>query len=116
MSPTTLLIWASASLIGFRLSVENSSTPLPEGRPAPGDVEGDGAHEDRDADESEEGRVRLVRDDADDGCEREHPDQVETKGAGAHQASSMAAACTESPTVNHRPPPDKSSSSGSPRS
>ena len=32
-SPTTLLIWASASLIGFRLSVENSTTTLPRARP-----------------------------------------------------------------------------------
>src|SRR3954451_4161378 len=59
-SPTTLLIWASASLIGFRLSVENcTSAPFRERRAPPAHVDDEPAEEHGEAGPAENPRVRL---------------------------------------------------------
>src|SRR5581483_9268933 len=89
-SPTTLLICASASLIGFRLPVENSSTALRERGAAPRHVEDDGAEEDREAEPAEKRRVLLLADDAQHGGDDEHEHEPEPQGVSAHTGASMA--------------------------
>src|SRR4051794_12682139 len=84
MSPTTLLIWASASLIGFRLSVENSTTALLEHRAAPAHVHRDRAEEHGEAEPADERRVRLVPDHADDRGDDEDPDQPQPESTRTH--------------------------------
>src|SRR3954452_4549800 len=84
-SPTTLLIWASASLIGgFRLWVENSTTALPQRRAAPADVEHDRAEEHGEAQPAHECRGRLLADHADDGGHDEDDDQPGSQCIRAH--------------------------------
>src|SRR5581483_1651326 len=84
MSPTTLLIWASASLIGFRLLVENSTTPLRERRPAPAEEDRDGDEEDGEVDPSEEPRMQGVRERTDRRRDDEDGDQQQAKGRTPH--------------------------------
>src|SRR6478752_8905824 len=77
MSPTTLLICASASLIGFRLSVENSSSPLvPDGAP-PERVDADGGEEDAETERIHDPQVLAAADEAEhrgDDDQADHPD------------------------------------------
>src|SRR5262249_38085932 len=89
----TLLIWASASLIGgLRLSVENPSTALPQGGAAPIGVEDDCAQEEGEAQPAHEGGVRLLRDDADHARHDERRDQPGTERVRAHEVSMAARA------------------------
>src|SRR5689334_11149712 len=84
MSPTTLLICASASLIGFRLSVENSSSPLVPHGAAPEGIEHHGDQEDAEAEPVQEAAVLLVADEADHRRDDDQADQPGSQGRGAH--------------------------------
>src|SRR5215211_5649677 len=95
-SPTTLLIWASASLISsFRLSVENFSSH----GPPPGEVEGDAGDEERERQPSDQRRVRLLPDDADDRRGDEREDQDRAQAVRAHATSLRNASSTARATA-----------------
>src|SRR3954466_11238842 len=103
MSPTTLLIWASASLIGsFRLSVENSTTALSERRAAPAHVQDERGEEDCEAQPADERRVGLLADDADHGGDDEREDQPRAEGVRLHAGRMAGAPRTQPPAVRPR--------------
>src|SRR5579885_342924 len=89
-SPTTLSIRASASLIGFRLSVENSSTAFLEHRSAPAGVDGDAAEEDREPEPADEGGAGLRPDGRHHRRDDEDRYQPQTQGVRRHTRGSMA--------------------------
>src|SRR6476661_3472211 len=84
MSPTTLLICASASLIGFRLSVENSSSPLVADGPPPEPVEEDRREEDSEPEPVQDAAVLAVADVADHRGDDDQRDQQRPQPVGAH--------------------------------
>src|SRR5437763_8689913 len=84
MSPTTLLICASGSLIGFRLSVENSSSPLAADCPPPVRVGADGDEEDAEADRVQDPAVLPIAEEAEDGRDDDQRDQEKPDAVGAH--------------------------------
>src|SRR5690348_13376446 len=87
MSPTTLLICARASLIGFRLSVENSSSSLRAGCSPPLEVHDDRTEEEHEARPADPRRVRLLADDAHDRGDGEDGYQPQPLGVRRHPQS-----------------------------
>src|SRR6476469_7540543 len=85
MSPTTLFVWASASLIGFRLSVENCISAALCGAPAPPvDVEKHRGEERRERQPADPRAVGLLADHAEDGRHHEQADHPRTYLLRAH--------------------------------